>query len=807
MRTLERPAPVLTPPPGERIPIDPRALPKRMPLEVGRRFDPGDWSYTVPQVLPVGGVVLFARPGAGKTRMAVQWEMCVAYGVPWAGYAPEDPGRVLVIDFENGMHVAINTSIDVAPFGEVAWDERDPAGVLIDYDTGYPGEDFAARFGELGDRLHEAAAAGQGYRLVRIDTLRAFIAPYPQGANTYQWEASCLMQLNNLAVELGLTIVIIHHTNKLGEISGSTGIEGSFTAAYKLEREAGGDEGSLRCTKNRVGPERHWGGLFASGVWQMSHEISAGQAASTGIQRAILDYLLDAGPGPLAEIRAGLPEVKPTVLKTSLSRLHAKGWVTRGMDGTWTLASGTGQPRPAAARRAAPAPRQPEPPRPCAVCGQPMDVLEPGQATHPTCDPEGKVRRHPAQPDPVPLPGLAGDQAEAEADSGEDQDPGPEVPRPRSPEACQVCGELRTVADQHPDCVAAEVSSARWPAVQAMKAALSQSRMHPIAWIPPAGDPRAKPGMQTRDLPGWQAAAAADVGAFHWTRPGLLEEFGPDALVITTDRNQSYVSSTSSVPLAPNVLAHTGPLEANPKGLGDRDQRTGKPTGLAGVVELIVPPWDHPELAHPLGRHAQPGQRMIVASGALEDLWRLADQGVIARPEVIDSWMGRRNTSLLEPFGKAVREARAQYAGDEAMSIAVKRSSSIAIRLLYPREVRSPFWRPDWYAALVSQAMFRLWVRAWQAVQAGAVVAGLGSVDETAFIVPAGTADPAGWLPEPYRYGPGWGEVKPKPITIRADRADLSGIDPAQIAESNRPGYVTISGPVPLAVWMVKRRA
>jgi hypothetical protein len=217
-----------------------------------------------------------------------------------------------------------------------------------------------------------------------------------------------------------------------------------------------------------------------------------------------------------------------------------------------------------------------------------------------------------------------------------------------------------------------------------------------------------------------------------------------------------------------------------------------------------VPAWDEAELPHPLGRNAVPGELLVVASGAAIRPCSCSFHSSSTAPEVADSFMGRRNTSLFEPLYQGVKAARAQYADDPAMYVAVKRSSSIAIRKLYPTGAPSPWWRPDWYAAIVSQAMFRHWIQARKAVTAGAVLVSLGSVDTAAYLIPE-DADPEAWIPEPYRLGTGFGEVKVRTTQVRLDRADLSGIDPARITPAARGGpYVEISGPVPLGVWVMR---
>jgi hypothetical protein len=813
-------APTVLVPAGQRIPVDPLQLPPDLSLLDARRYDPGDWPYIVPQLLPVGLAIVYGRPGGGKTTLSSQLEHCVAAGLPIAGYQPDAPGRCLLIDYESGPMLAIGQSLRVAPFGALPTDEAGDPDEMISLRTQWPGDTFAERMAELEKTLRDAAHEGRPYKLVRIDTMRMFQGPPPApGMNSYQWDADCLVRLNALARDMMLAIVVIHHPNKQGEMSGSVGIEGSCTITYKLERKAGETEGLLKCTKNRVGPEVSFALEYdySTGTWAFSDEVTAAQAANTGVKRQIIDWLTEHGPAPGPEIRAGLgPGVRERTARDMMTRLAADGWITRAANGTWMLVPPTGQAspqdRPAPAPTAAPAGSGPvtrEPGTPskqptgtpgpraghhpgqgtaarrlpvgtCAACGTPMSILTEGQALHPMCEPvQPAPATPPAQRDEPYVTPPAGVSAAAAGPWGEG-------------ETCQVCGEPVTGADTHPDCTAGsgqgDDPEVRWGGMSAMRDSIRTSKMKPVPWIPPPGDPRAKDGMQTRDLPQWQAAEQVSTGAFAWRHPGI-DDLDGDALVITIDRNMSYPSACSSVPVAPNVLRRAR-LDEDPKA-----------AGLAGIARVIAPQWPDARLPHPLGRDAVPGKPLVIPTGSLEELWALHRDGLIDEPAVTGAYVGRRNTSLFEPFYKAVTGARKEHAADPAMTLAIKRSSSIAVRLLYPKAAKSPFWRPDWYGALVGQAMIRHWIRARQAVDAGAVLIGLGSVDEAAYLIPGGT-DPATWIPAPYQEGTGPGQVKRKRITVRRTASGLDSLDPAAIFPSPRGGdWAEIDGPVPLRIW------
>jgi hypothetical protein len=234
--------------------------------------------------------------------------------------------------------------------------------------------------------------------------------------------------------------------------------------------------------------------------------------------------------------------------------------------------------------------------------------------------------------------------------------------------------------------------------------------------------------------------------------------------VAVLDRNGSYPSAMSSVPVAPNKLTHTGPLGTD----------TVARKILAGLFQIAVPAWDESKVPHPLGRAAEvpDGELIWITGSHLELLDKLAADGRMPVVDVLDSWTGRRNSSLFERFYKWTKTVREQTAGlDEDTRTAAKRSISTAIRSLHPKQARSPFWRPDWHKAVVAQASVRHWITADRAVQGGAVLLSIGSVDEVAFAVPADDVAPRLWVPTPYRIGAGFGQVKHKEITMGQEKA------------------------------------
>lgn len=217
------------------------------------------------------------------------------------------------------------------------------------------------------------------------------------------------------------------------------------------------------------------------------------------------------------------------------------------------------------------------------------------------------------------------------------------------------------------------------------------------------------------------------------------------------DRNGSYPSAMGNVPVAGVPLRRTGGI--------------GYATGHAGIYLIPRFDWQGP---HPLGEIGdQNSELWWVSTPHLRLCMKLAAHKRIEPPRIVDSWTAPAVTTLFRRFSDHVSELREAARPDGDVYAEVKRKSSIAIRALWPKGSRSPFWRPDWSVSVRAEASVRHWVRADQAVTAGAQLVKLGNVDEVAFLVPKRARQ--NWLPEPYAEGAGYGYVTVKGTALAAE--------------------------------------
>lgn len=293
-----------------------------------------------------------------------------------------------------------------------------------------------------------------------------------------------------------------------------------------------------------------------------------------------------------------------------------------------------------------------------------------------------------------------------------------------------------------------------FPGLAILRESISRSKMHPLPAVR-ADQHEAEPWSLFREFmdgePRWVHPEVERVrnGAGQRDTLTVPDTFAPGTQC-TIDRNGSYPSACSAVPLAPNKLLHTGALPER-----TRDQ--------AGIFYIDVPTWAHTQMPHPLGRLADRADahgRVWAVTSHIQLIERLIKSGHITDPlQIHDSWTGRANESLFQHFYKEARRARTELIDNGGAPYAdYKRRLSIALRLLWPKgdTVKSPFWRPDWRMSVVAEASVRHWVTAWKAVQAGHTLIALRNVDEAVFHTPDGAA------PDTYKVGTGFGEVKVK---------------------------------------------
>lgn len=702
-----------------------------------RNRDYGDAPYLIPGLLYYGAMVIYADGGLGKTVFAHALEHHLAYGRPFGGWVTDQRTRCLVVSLEDDERQVAERSFRLMPTGGLDTDGRPETteapgwSDMIEHAFYVAGDDFDRRLDNLRLHLTAEAEAGRPFRYVRIDTYGDFVGGKPRDTNAYEWDKHCTTRLNKLALQFDAAIVLIHHTNKKGEFSGSEGLRGGVTTLAVLERstENPDEEAVLRSAKCRVAPEFAYAlRKSESGTWDFTDEVRPTEVELQGMSRTVYTILSRGEPLSRQQIAGKFTTpVNPNSLQVCLSRLKRKGLLAY-VQGRWQVAQTlVGEGR--------------LPQRCRADCGQPLLEDLYGDGYHATCSPS------PTLP-PGSGEGPASEQLVLVDEGRPPAAPDPEIPAPRAPlvdEDAEAAEAARTEREFFGDQTVRRSSQG---AYKLMRESIARSRMKPLPNVPKVAGKVPGLGVRT-DVP-WTLVKERMDGAHDWVAQTL-----PDGGWVTAlDRTGSFPSACSSVPVAPNVLHHlVGADQVAPE-----VRRT-----LAGLWRITVPEWDAEEngIGHPLGKLAAdgPGSEVWVTSAHIEHLDTLVKRGRIGPVDVHEGWAGRRSTSLFERFSEAVRKVYAMPASEERT--AGKTGASQAIRALWTKEAPSPWHRPDWNASIRAEASVRHWIRADQAVRAGARLLALGATDE-ALVWTADEPAP-GWVPAPYILGTHFGEVKIKP--------------------------------------------
>lgn len=140
-----------------------------------------------------------------------------------------------------------------------------------------------------------------------------------------------------------------------------------------------------------------------------------------------------------------------------------------------------------------------------------------------------------------------------------------------------------------------EPEGAVFPALRILRDAVASSKTHPVPVIRSEERDSGPWPLISEDMDGEPRWVHPDVSLTRPPRQGerqarpdplqVPDSFGEGVLCLI-DRNGSYSSACSTVPLAPNKLLHTGPLDAFDK-------------TEAGTYLIDIPQWNRTENEHP----------------------------------------------------------------------------------------------------------------------------------------------------------------------------------------------------------------
>ncbi len=286
---------------------------------------PEKFDWLVAGLLPMATTaLLYAEGGTGKTLLANSIIKAVTCGQNWNGF-PTRHGKVLLLQTDEPAIVTAQ-NLKIAGFQA----SLPPGQLFINYSW---------QFTQM-QQLREAIESHQPV-LVVIDSLTSSNRTATVEEKDVEY-ARCLYDLRDIAMELGVAILVLHHENKTGGVRGSTAIKANVSEVWHLARNnlLAPTQRLLDIEKSRAGCS----GLFQLQLdvddytWQHQGDFDPSQAsqdsererppASLPLKARLLNFL-EERPGVPFEVEELISEFgsnRETVRKT-LDRLWRSGLV------------------------------------------------------------------------------------------------------------------------------------------------------------------------------------------------------------------------------------------------------------------------------------------------------------------------------------------------------------------------------------------------------------------------------------------------------------------------------------------------
>lgn len=130
----------------------------------------------------------------------------------------------------------------------------------------------------------------------------------------------------------------------------------------------------------------------------------------------------------------------------------------------------------------------------------------------------------------------------------------------------------------------------------------------------------------------------------------------------------------------------------------------------SGWWQIETPAWNMKELPHPIGPDAKPGQLRWVTTATLDLVADLANEGVMAFPDIIESWTAP-GRPVLRPFSDLL-ESVYQESRNPLVREAVKETANAGIGMLGNPD--GSCYRADWLHAVQGTKRANIWRAAWR---------------------------------------------------------------------------------------------
>jgi hypothetical protein len=191
--------------------------------------------YIVPGYIAEGCTILAGRPKLGKSWLMLSVGLAVSRAGKCLGDTKCDEGDVLYLALEDNERRLQSRITKLIGFAN-EWPAR------FYYATEWP----RANAGGL-EQIRKWIESVEKPRLIVVDVLAMFRPPRDPKLSPYECDYAAVQQLQRIASDTGVAIVIVHHLRKsVGEVdpfekvSGTLGLSGAADTVLVLDRDANG---------------------------------------------------------------------------------------------------------------------------------------------------------------------------------------------------------------------------------------------------------------------------------------------------------------------------------------------------------------------------------------------------------------------------------------------------------------------------------------------------------------------------------------------------------------------------------------
>ncbi|MGC4048341.1 MAG: AAA family ATPase [Paludibaculum sp.] len=269
----------------------------------------------------IGLAMVVARPKARKSWFALCAALAVERGVKFGGYAQTSKAAVLAYFLEDGV-ARIGSRL------QFLGGKNEPGAAGITFRTSLPGLDD-----ELEDEIRAAVAETKAKFLVIDPFVR--ISPEADRSDLFRGQYLGLSRLRDLAVELEIAILLVHHTRKpvagmsdspVDSALGTTGISAAVDSIIAI---AGTPANPIVHVVPRDAEAIDLAARFSQegGGWELLGSVEKASKRNQ-TQMAILEALKKYGPLQASEI-ATRARLVPSSVRRELANLRNDGRVEK----------------------------------------------------------------------------------------------------------------------------------------------------------------------------------------------------------------------------------------------------------------------------------------------------------------------------------------------------------------------------------------------------------------------------------------------------------------------------------------------